>query len=616
MSLDQLSAATSAGADLERSADDLERATERAWQLRSSAPQEALKLVAELQHGSSSAWLGLKLTAIRAGALLALDDPHGAKQAVLAGIQELTDLLGAASESNAAGVDRARLAGRLALLDVTAVPGEHAAVVTELLQVGLRSACLGNDIENALPFGKAALTTAEHFRLPLAAARVHSDLASAYGMREFQGRAIDHLRAGIATLEEAGEPVMPALLNNLGNVYMSSRRLDEALGCFERARLGFAAAGDRLREAIAASNAGRALVEQRRHREGAALLVQALGIFRELGRRPYIGATLGKLGSCYSEMGESDRAKGWFEAAIATFAGAELPFECEVRQAYGHELLRTGEIERALLEFEHAEVGARRDGAEVTAYSLVKDQAQALAELGRHEEAFSRLSLYLERSDEVRAEQSESMLNVMLSELESGLTNDHELPALSSRVLAEANRTLRSQAERLEKISSTDELTDLYNRRFFNRQLEEELRRARAGGRPLTLILFDVDNFKAINDEHSHLVGDEVLRLVAAKLRGSFRHSDIVARWGGEEFAVLLPQTDREGAMAVADKARAVVAAVDWAAVAPDLLVTVSAGIAGLAELAADESAVALLKLVDGRLYSAKHEGRNRIVAS
>ena len=558
----------------------------------------------------------MKRRAISACARLALDDPHGAMEAVLSGVQELSDLIGGGTPTTTAEANGERLAGRLARLKVAAIPQAHAVVVTELLQVGLRSACLSNDIANSLPFGNAALTTAEHFGLPLAAARAHSDLASAYGMREFEGRAIEHLRAGIAVLEAAGEPVTPVLLNNLGNVYMSSERLDEAHGCFERARLGFAETGDRFREAIAASNQGRSLVGQRRHREGAGLLVEALRIFRELGRRPYVGTTLGKLGTCYSAMGESDRAMKWFEAAVDTFGDEELPFECEVRAAFGHELLKVGEFERALAEFERAEIGARRDGADVTAHDLLKDQAQALAELRRFDEAYSRLSYYLERSDNVRAEQSESMLNVMLSELESGLTTDHELAELSSRALAEANRTLRSQAERLEQISSTDELTALYNRRFLNRQLEGELRRARAADLPLSLILFDVDNFKAINDDHSHLIGDEVLQTVAARLRSAFRRSDVVARWGGEEFAVLLPQTDHQAALVVADKARASVAMIDWTAVRPDLVVTISAGVASIAELDGTDSAAALLKLVDSRLYRAKHQGRNRIVAS
>src|SRR5690606_4502862 len=143
----------------------------------------------------------------------------------------------------------------------------------------------------------------------------------------------------------------------------------------------------------------------------------------------------------------------------------------------------------------------------------------------------------------------------------------------------------------------------------------EELRKSRGSDRPLSLILFDVDNFKSINDAFSHLVGDEVLRLVAATLRSTFRHSDVVARWGGEEFGVLLPETAKDGALVVAEKARAAVANADWEAVAGGLRVTVSAGVAAAGEVSGPETVQALLKLADRRLYAAKGAGRNRIAS-
>lgn len=625
---------------------ELEGVVADAWALRDTSPSAALDLVSTglKVDARFDDELRLRVCAVRATALLSLDEPDAAKQEVLSGVEALEHLLQAGSDALAAtgwtAVDAAaavavqtqpdraldadepgasanehRLAARLARLPIAAIPTAIADVVTELLLVGLRSACMSNDIENALPFGKAALSTADHFQLPGLAARAHSDIASVYGMRQFDERAIEHLRAGIAVLEAAGEAVTPSLLNNLGNVYLSRERLDEALGCFERARDGFAQAGDTFRHGIAAANQGRALVGLRRHREGASALVDALRDFRELGRKAYVGTTLAKLGTCYSEMGEREASIVWFEAALKEFATGELPFESEVRQAYGAALLSFGRFERALSELERAEVCSRRDGATLAAFALLREQARALAALGRHEEAYGRLSRYLEQSDNRQAERGESMVSVMLSELESGLAADHELPALTSRVLTEANKALRIQAERLEHISTTDELTEQHNRRFLNRRLEEELRRAKGRDRVLSLILFDVDNFKSINDLYSHLVGDEVLRQVAATLRASFRHSDVVARWGGEEFAVLLPHTGHQPALAVADKARLAVASFDWATIGSGLAVTVSAGVASTSEVTGTDLGPGLLKLADSRLYRAKNAGRNRIAA-
>src|SRR5690606_33861193 len=124
-----------------------------------------------------------------------------------------------------------------------------------------------------------------------------------------------------------------------------------------------------------------------------------------------------------------------------------------------------------------------------------------------------------------------------------------------------------------------------------------------------------IDEFKAINDQHSHLVGDEVLKLMADVLKRSFRRSDVVARWGGEEFAVLLPDTDKKAAAKVAEKARRAVAEADWSSLAPGMRITVSAGVATASECNVDGEGTGLLKLADRRLYTAKNAGRNRTTA-
>src|SRR5690606_13497664 len=232
-----------------------------------------------------------------------------------------------------------------------------------------------------------------------------------------------------------------------------------------------------------------------------------------------------------------------------------------------------------------------------------------------YREAYEQLVRHLDLTEQLDRERGAVILEVMLVELEAGLAKDHELQALTTRVLSEANKSLRDQAERLERISSTDELTELFNRRYLNRRLREEIARAASQGGEVSLILFDVDSFKAVNDRHSHLIGDKVLKKVASVLKGTVRRSDAVARWGGEEFAVLLPGTDKDAALLVAEKARTAVAAADWSSLAPALPITVSAGVATASEVATDVEGMGMLKLADRRLYRAKHAGRNRTTA-
>lgn len=169
--------------------------------------------------------------------------------------------------------------------------------------------------------------------------------------------------------------------------------------------------------------------------------------------------------------------------------------------------------------------------------------------------------------------------------------------------LQAANRALDLQAR-------TDALTGLLNRRGFDSRMEFALALARRSGRPLSVVSLDVDHFKGVNDRFGHEAGDEVLRRLAQTLQQRLRASDVIARLGGEEFAVVLPDTAAEDARAIAQSI------VDGMAAQEDPLVgriTVSAGIASLRD--APDSALELLRRSDAALYAAKGQGRNRVCA-
>ena len=491
------------------------------------------------------------------------------------------------------------------------VPDHLAAHLAETLLVGLRAAYLTNDLAAALPLGRAALKTAGRFGLSTLEARAHNDLASLYGRRDFHERALHHLRSGVEVLENAGLPVLPQLLTNLGNVYFGNQRLDEALGCFQRGRAGFEAAGDAFGAAIARSNEGRLLVMTGKPKKGIVALKEALEAFSRLERREYVAVTLSKIGTAYAALGDSATAERWFQDALIAMADEPLPFKGEVHESYGVFLLECGKAREALEQFEAAEERCKQAGSDGPAVALLRSQSRALAQLGRHHEAYERLSRHIDLTAQLDRERGEVLLGVMLVELETGLAGDHELPALTTRALSEANRALRDQARRLERISSTDDLTQLHNRRYLNVRLRDELLRGYREGTDVGLVLLDIDGFKAINDRYSHLVGDEVLKTMASVLTSTFRHSDVVARWGGEEFAVLLPDTDKRAAALIAEKARTAVAEADWRSLAPGLAITVSAGVATASEAGPDSEGMGLLRLADRRLYGAKDAGRN-----
>jgi len=157
--------------------------------------------------------------------------------------------------------------------------------------------------------------------------------------------------------------------------------------------------------------------------------------------------------------------------------------------------------------------------------------------------------------------------------------------------------------------ASTDSLTGLANRRSGRELLEREVRRASRYDRPLSLILFDLDRFKAVNDRYGHAAGDRVLRAVARAAARAVRDTDRVIRWGGEEFVVVCAETGQNEAGQLAERLRR---RIERLRLARQRLVTASFGVA---TFSAGEDAAALSERADKALYRAKHGGRNRVVS-
>jgi diguanylate cyclase (GGDEF)-like protein len=217
--------------------------------------------------------------------------------------------------------------------------------------------------------------------------------------------------------------------------------------------------------------------------------------------------------------------------------------------------------------------------------------------------------------------------SVVVAGLEAG-ADDFMFKPIDAAVLLARLRTAdrildleRSLVERnreIEKLAVTDALTGLYNRRYLVDRLEEERRRSARYGHVLSLIMGDVDHFKAVNDRLGHQAGDAVLRAVAdALVRGTRQGVDWAARFGGEEFVVVMPETEPVGAMIAAERLRRVVEGLAVDVAGKRVTVTMSFGVASLdpASAAKDASISELLQLADARLYEAKGRGRNRSVS-
>jgi diguanylate cyclase (GGDEF)-like protein len=186
------------------------------------------------------------------------------------------------------------------------------------------------------------------------------------------------------------------------------------------------------------------------------------------------------------------------------------------------------------------------------------------------------------------------------------------LQDITERKLAEED--VRESEKRYRDLSIPDSLTKLYNSRHFFKQLKQEVERAERYKQPLSLILLDIDNFKGYNDTYGHMEGDRVLAALAEVIRNNLRSSDTGFRYGGEEFTVLLPQTERESALSAAERLR--VSFADTAlSPLPGVEVHMTVSI-GTGQYLPGEKETAFVKRVDAGMYKAKQSGKNRVLSA
>jgi diguanylate cyclase (GGDEF)-like protein len=276
---------------------------------------------------------------------------------------------------------------------------------------------------------------------------------------------------------------------------------------------------------------------------------------------------------------------------------------------------------------------AERLRQRLASYYALLDHTIALAAAGRRDEAQRVVRQGLGRREienvlrEVSRIEAEEHRLLAQRRWESALADrrseryDLALAAAGSAMLAllvlaaitalSANARADKATAELQRMATTDALTGLWNRRHLLERLEAETARSRRNGRPLCLAILDVDHFKRVNDKHGHPAGDEVLRVLARLFRDALRGSDVVGRMGGEEFAILMPETDRAQARLVCERLREMVARQRIPLpCGGGIAVTLSTGIA---LMAGREPSDKLISRADAALYGAKAGGRNQV---
>jgi two-component system, cell cycle response regulator len=267
-----------------------------------------------------------------------------------------------------------------------------------------------------------------------------------------------------------------------------------------------------------------------------------------------------------------------------------------------------------------------------TAIARASDQAYELIIISLDMEKVDALRLCSQLKSLERTRQTPILIIVdpedhgrLLKALDMGVNDYLMRPIDKQELLARVNtqlrrwrytEQLRSNVQATIEAAVTDALTGLFNRRYMESQLAAHVDQATHRGRTLAVLALDIDFFKSVNDTHGHDTGDQVLKELAQRLKRNVRNLDVVCRTGGEEFIIILPETDRDAAQSIAERIRRSVSAKHFCmgSKSGPLGLTISIGVANLD--GTHDSMDELLKRADQALYRAKREGRNRVISA
>ncbi len=399
---------------------------------------------------------------------------------------------------------------------------------------------------------------------------------------------------------------IPGVLHNMGDALQEKGRLDEAREVYNQVLEESRQRNDGYLCSLALNSLGSVCLLQNDFKEADRLFQQSLETSTGMGRKRGILTSLMK-------QVELRRIQGLHQEAFDISQRAEtLAVELNDRGAHS---------------------------------CILQEKAALLSSLGEHEEAFTTIARHKRLHEEVMAEKRVRQIDVLRLRYETeakereierlrrdravqrvmifgaaaglllaglSLSSVYRSVRLRTRVnreLSGKNAELAKAYERVEELSRTDELTGLANRRAMVERLTGEQARSARNGRGFGLILGDIDNFKAWNDRYGHECGDAILVELSKRLRKALREQDLASRWGGEEFLILLPDTNPEGCTSVAEKLRELICGKPflWKDCMIDLTMTFGACEGGRTPI--DEA----LRVADSALYKGKHKGRNRV---
>ena len=468
----------------------------------------------------------------------------------------------------------------LAEAEAIATRTGDAPVRLEVLVSKAKALTITGDLQRALECFREGLELARHLGDRHTEAVQLTNLGYFHGQLDESIPYEEYTRIALGIFRELGDRMRVALcLNNLAGSILRRERFVEALGCYEEAYAIALEIGWRRGQALILGGHGGMLLRQGAVAEGLQKYARSNAILEEVGDVFQLTRHQGMLGGLLLGLGRAAEAIPFLAEAVHSASARYY----EVELAQGLQFISQ-------------------------AYEAIGDLPAALQALRRHFE-LSKAGNDRRNEDIVRNLKFEHRMAVARREAEAQESKNAELASVNAALTESLGRQVELQAE-LERLVNTDLLTGLSTRRNMQAIGEREIARSLRTHRPLVLMIADADHFKRINDRHGHAVGDEVLVEIGARLRNTVRTVDAVARWGGEEFCLLLVETDLDGAVITAERLRRAMSRSPFETSAGPLTMTLSIGIAVLH--AGTEGLSCLLLRADAALYAAKNLGRDR----
>ena len=485
------------------------------------------------------------------------------------------------------------------LLEQGLAPADRACALLKLAQAYIRLC----EVNHVLRYGLEALSYYRDHHDLAAQSTLHGCLGEAFLRTCAFHEALEHHQAQLELLKEQGSSLVQAY-GGVGWIHAQLEDYPKALKFLHEALRLAREGADVTGEGVSLGNLGNTYDSMNDPERALAHYEQATRLFEKRGDLRNVMLGYGNMAHSYFSLGDSERARSYYEKALAQVQ--KLPnraYEGWLLLNLGETLLATDPVQaEALMHRGFAVmqgVGSLEgvaDAHRVLAAHLERrgEYVQALA----HHRSYAELEI--KTLKDVSAKRTEA-LSVKF-ELER-LQQEQEIYRLKNVELVRA-------VAQLEELSLKDSLTRLHNRRYLDEYLAQAFAEATASQQRLTVLISDIDNFKGVNDRFSHAVGDEVIRAVARIFADNVWGSDVVARYGGEEYVAVFKDTDLTKARRVAEKLRQKVAAYDWSNLHPELSVSISIGLCDDVSLGHHEK---MLAAADAKLYEAKRAGKNNV---